>query len=294
MLDRTPPLHPRAFRQIDVFTDRPGYGNPVAVVLDAQGLETADMQRFAAWTNLSETTFLLPPSDAGRAAGADYRVRIFSPGGELPFAGHPTLGSCHAWLHAGHQPHRADEVVQESALGLVRIRREDDTLAFAAPPLTRRAPSPALVPLIASALGLRPQQIVGAQVLDNGPVWLALLVESAELIHRLTPDHARLKDLGQAVGVVHVGPRAQDITQPGVVVRAFAAAMGNAEDPVTGSLNASIAEWLIAEGLAPHRYLVAQGESLGRAGRVQVHQDGDGQVWVGGRTVTGIEGHAWI
>lgn len=282
-------MQPRPFKQIDVFSDRPGDGNPVAVVLQAEDLSDADMRRFAAWMNLSETTFLLPPTEAGRANGADYRLRIFSPQGELPFAGHPTLGTCHAWLQAGNTPRQQGLVVQECALGLVRIRREDHTLAFAAPPLTRSAPSPALVPLIASALGVRPAQILGTQLLDNGPVWLGMLLDSAETVLGLQPDHARLMDLGQSVGVVHVGKEASDASRPGVVVRAFAAPMGNREDPVTGSLNASLAEWLIAEGLAPHHYQVAQGECLGRAGRVHIRQD-DHQVWVGGRSVTCIEG----
>jgi PhzF family phenazine biosynthesis protein len=282
-------MQPRPFKQIDVFSDRPGDGNPVAVVLQAEDLSDADMRRFAAWMNLSETTFLLPPTEAGRAGGADYRLRIFSPQGELPFAGHPTLGTCHAWLQAGNTPRQQGLVVQECALGLVRIRREDHTLAFAAPPLTRSAPSPALVPLIASALGVRPAQILGTQLLDNGPVWLGMLLDSADTVLGLQPDHARLMDLGQSVGVVHVGKEASDASRPGVVVRAFAAPMGNREDPVTGSLNASLAEWLIAEGLAPHHYQVAQGECLGRAGRVHIRQD-DHQVWVGGRSVTCIEG----
>ncbi|CAN7635493.1 phenazine biosynthesis protein PhzF [Acidovorax sp. Leaf76] len=283
-------MHQRPFKQIDVFSDQPGYGNPVAVVLDALDLSDSDMRRFAAWTNLSETTFLLPPTEAGRAAGADYRVRIFSPNGELPFAGHPTLGTCHAWLQAGHAPRVAGMVMQESALGLVRVEHSGSTLAFAAPPLTRSAPSPALVPLVASALGVRPQQIRGAQMLDNGPVWLGLLLDSAQTVLGLTPDHARLKDLGQDVGVIHVGPQASDTRQPGAVVRAFAAPMGNPEDPVTGTLNASLAEWLIADGLAPRSYLVAQGECLGRAGRVNIRQDDAGQIWVGGQAVTCIEG----
>ncbi|MFN3376417.1 MAG: PhzF family phenazine biosynthesis protein [Burkholderiaceae bacterium] len=287
-------MHARPFKQIDVFTDRPGYGNPVAVVLDAQDLGDADMRRFAAWMNLSETTFLLPPTAEGLAAGADYRLRIFSPRGELPFAGHPTLGTCHAWLQAGHVPRNPSVVVQETALGLVRIAREGDRLAFAAPPLKRYSPSPALVPLVASALGLRPHQILGAQMLDNGPVWLGLLVDSAQTVLGLQPDHARLKDLGQDVGVVHVSPQADQPGAPGVVVRAFAAPMGNPEDPVTGSLNASLAEWLINEGLAPRGYQVAQGECLGRAGRVHIRHDDTGQVWVGGHCVTCIEGTALL
>lgn len=288
-------MQQRPFRQIDVFSHHPGFGNPVAVVLDAQGLSDADMRRFAAWTNLSETTFLMPPTAAGHAAGADYRLRIFSPRGELPFAGHPTLGTCRAWLQQGHTPRVPGLVVQESAQGLVQIEHQGETLAFAAPPLQRSKPSPALVPLVASALGLRPHQIQAAQLLDNGPVWLGLLLDSADTVLGLTPDHARLKDLGQDVGVIHIAPDAGDNPErPGAVVRAFAAPMGNPEDPVTGSLNASLAQWLIAEGLAPTRYLVAQGECLGRAGRVYIRQDAQGQVWVGGHTVTCIEGTALL
>ena len=287
-------MRQRPFQQIDVFSHRPGDGNPLAVVMQAEDLQDADMQRFAAWTNLSETTFLLPPTEAGLAGGADYRVRIFTPGGELPFAGHPTLGSCHAWLQAGHQPRDPGTIVQESGMGLVRIRRQGDTLAFAAPPMQRSAPSPALLALVTGALGLRPQQILAAQLLDNGPRWLGLLLGDADTVLGLQPDHARLKDLGQDVGVVHVAPTASDTRQPGVVVRAFAAPMGNPEDPVTGSLNASLAQWLIAEGLAPRQYLVAQGECLGRAGRVHIGQDDDGQVWVGGQAVTCIQGTALL
>jgi len=280
----------RSYKQIDVFSHRPGDGNPLAVIMDGSGLPERTMRRFAAWTNLSETTFLLPPTEEGRAGGADYRVRIFTPSGELPFAGHPTLGTCHAWLQAGNQPHDPVTIVQESAQGLVRIRRQDETLAFAAPPMQRSTPNPALLALVSGALGLRPQQILAAQLLDNGPRWLSLLLDSANTVRGLLPDHARLKDLGQDVGVVHVAPTASDTRQPGVVVRAFAAPMGNPEDPVTGSLNASLAQWLIAEGLAPHQYLVAQGECLGRAGRVHITQDADGQVWVGGNSITCIEG----
>ena len=287
-------MRQRPFQQIDVFSQRPGDGNPLAVVMQAEDLQDAEMQRFASWTNLSETTFLLPPTEAGRQGGADYRVRIFTPGGELPFAGHPTLGTCHAWMQAGHLPRDPDTIVQESGMGLVRIRRQGDTLAFAAPTLQRSVPNPALLALVTGALGLRPQQILAAQLLDNGPRWLGLLLPSADTVQGLQPDHARLKDLGQDVGVVHVAPSASDTRTPGVVVRAFAAPMGNPEDPVTGSLNASLAQWLIAEGLAPRQYLVAQGECLGRAGRVHIRQDDDGQVWVGGQAVTCIQGTALL
>jgi PhzF family phenazine biosynthesis protein len=172
----------------------------------------------------------------------------------------------------------------------VRIRRQGETLAFAAPPMQRSAPNPALLALVTGALGLRSGQIQAAQLLDNGPRWLGLLLDSADTVLGLQPDHARLKDLGQDVGVVHVAPSASDTSTPGVVVRAFAAPMGNPEDPVTGSLNASLAQWLIPENLAPRQYVVAQGECLGRAGRVRITQDPDGQVWVGGNSITCIEG----
>ncbi len=302
----------RPFRQIDVFTATPYFGNPLAVVLDGAGLDDAAMQRFARWTNLSETTFVLPPTDAGRAAGADYRVRIFTPGGELPFAGHPTLGSCHAWLEAGGLPQSGDAlVVQECAIGLVRIRRRGHLLAFAAPPLTRSTPSPALVTEIAAALGLSAQQIVTAQLLDNGPVWLGLLLDSPDTVLALEPDHAALKALGHKVGVAGVVKSQADIqliarssrearafnghdvpvsAEPDLEVRAFAAPIGVPEDPVTGSLNASLAQWLTAEGLAPDRYLAAQGTCLGRAGRVHIERDAESQVWVGGESVTCISG----
>lgn len=287
---------PRPFRQVDVFTDRVGYGNPLAVVLDGSGLDDAQMQRFAAWTNLSETTFLLPPTQPG----CDYRVRIFTPGGELPFAGHPTLGSCHAWLAAGGVPRDARTVVQECAAGAVRIRRgggarDGGRLAFAAPPLRRSAPSPTLLAQVARALGLQPQEIRAAQLLDNGPVWLGLVLDSAGTVLALQPDHARLKQLGTKVGVAHVPPALSapdsiSTDAPMVTVRAFAAPVGVAEDPVTGSLNAGLAEWLIADGLAPPAYVASQGECLGRAGRVHVARDDRGQIWVGGDVADGIAG----
>ncbi len=287
-------MHARRFLQVDVFSHRTGNGNPLAVLPDAQDLSDADMQRFATWANLSETAYLLPPTEAGQAAGADYRVRIFSPQGELPFAGHPTLGSCHAWQHLGHTPRTAGAWVQECAIGLVRIRQHGDILAFAAPPLQRSAPNPAMLALVTAALGLRPQQVRAAQVLDNGPRFLALLLDSKEAVLGIHPDHARLKDLGQDVGLVHIAPTASDAQTPGATVRAFLHSIGNPEDPVTGSLNAGLAQWLIAEGLAPAHYQVAQGECVGRAGRVSVCQDEAGQVWVGGHTVTSIEGQVFL
>jgi PhzF family phenazine biosynthesis protein len=197
-------MTPRQFKQVDVFTATPYFGNPLAVVLDGSGLDDAAMQRFARWTNLSETTFLLPPTEAS----ADYRVRIFTPGGELPFAGHPTLGSCHSWLQAGGQPKRTEFIVQECQVGLVKIRREPGTqrLAFAAPPLKRSEPSPALLAQLAQALGLQPAQILAAQLLDNGPLWLGLLLDSPETVLQLTPDHQALGKLDMKVGVAAVYP----------------------------------------------------------------------------------------
>ena len=301
----------RPFKQVDVFTATPYFGNPLAVVLDGSGLDDDTMQRFARWTNLSETTFLLPPADPS----ADYRVRIFTPGGELPFAGHPTLGSCHAWLQAGGAPRFDETVVQECAIGLVRIRRDGARLAFAAPPLQRSEPSPALLAEVSVALGLETSQVLAAQVLDNGPVWLGLLLESLETVLQLAPDHFRLKALGQMVGVASLEtapaavaliarsnrearafgarsmvPAAADFDATELEVRAFAAPLGVDEDPVTGSLHASLAQWLIADGLAPRAYVAAQGRCLGRTGRVHIAQAGDGQVWVGGDVVTCIDG----
>lgn len=304
-----PPHHHRPFKQVDVFTATPYYGNPLAVVLDGQGLTDDEMQRFARWTNLSETTFLLPPTQAG----ADYRVRIYTPGGELPFAGHPTLGSCHAWLEAGGQAKQAKLIVQECAVGLVPIRRAGQHLAFRAPPLERSTPTPELLSQVAQALGIGVQQIRTAQVLNNGPRWLGLLLDSADTVLALEPDHGRLRELQQKVGVAALtaeppavnliarssrearafAEHADDAPQqavPDLEVRAFAAPVGITEDPVTGSLNASLAQWLMAEGHLPPRYVAAQGTCLGRAGRVLLERDASDHVWVGGLVQTCISG----
>ena len=278
-------MQQRNFKQVDVFTATPYRGNPLAVVLDGSGLADEEMQRFARWTNLSETTFLLPPGNDA----ADYRVRIFTPGGELPFAGHPTLGSCHAWLEAGGKPRGGDFIVQECKVGLVKLRRDNARLAFAAPPLKRSAPSPAVLAQVAAALGLKASQVIAAQTLDNGPVWLTLLLDSPQTVLRLSPNHLELKNLGHKVGVA-AAYSAHERGTPDLEVRAFAAPIGIAEDPVTGSLNASLAEWLIAEGHMPARYLAAQGARLDRAGRVSIERDDSGQVWVGGASVTCITG----
>jgi PhzF family phenazine biosynthesis protein len=296
----------RPFKQIDVFTAVPFLGNPLAVVLDGSGLDDATMQRFAKWTNLSETTFLLPPTDAS----ADYRVRIFTPGGELPFAGHPTLGSCHAWLQASGQPKVTGHIVQQCAAGLISIRQEGQRLTFAAPPLRRSAPSPSMLAKVAAALGLTARQVVAAQSLDNGPVWIGLLLSDADAVLALKPDQRLLAGLGVNVGVAGV-PTAQatplliarsnrearafgsGVSATPIVnleVRAFAPPMGIDEDPVTGSLNASLAEWLIADGHLPARYLAGQGQAVGRDGYVSVERDSDGTVWIGGDSVTCVDG----
>jgi PhzF family phenazine biosynthesis protein len=275
----------RNFRQIDVFTAEPYRGNPLAVVLDGSDLSDAQMQRFARWTNLSETTFLLPPQHGQ----ADYRLRIFTPGGELPFAGHPTLGSCHAWLEGGGRPRQPEVIVQECQVGLVRLRREGSRLAFAAPPLRRSAPDPRILSQVLTALGLRTEQVLAAQVLDNGPVWLGLLLEAPAAVLAIAPDHKALEQLGQKVGVAAIHGGAGE-AGPHLEVRGFAAPMGIPEDPVTGSLNASLAQWLIEDGLLPPRYIAAQGTCLDRAGRVHLERDAADQVWVGGESVTCISG----
>ncbi len=305
----------RAFKQVDVFTATPYLGNPLAVVLDGSGLSEAEMQRFARWTNLSETTFLLPPT----APSADYRVRIFTPGGELPFAGHPTLGSCHSWLQAGGQPASGDFIVQECKVGLVKIRHEPpyidgQRLAFAAPPLSRSAPEPAWLAGVVAALGVQPAQVLATQLLDNGPVWLGLLLDNAETVLQIEPDHAALAKLDAKVGVAAVYPPRETpaliaranrearafgnaptaSAEADLEVRAFAASVGVNEDPVTGSLNASLAQWLIAEGHMPARYLASQGLCLGRAGQVHIERDDQGQVWVGGESVTCVDGQVLL
>ncbi|HUG26124.1 PhzF family phenazine biosynthesis protein [Piscinibacter sp.] len=268
------------FTQVDVFTDTPLRGNPLAVVHGADTLSDAQMQAFARWTNLSETTFLLRPT----SPQADYRVRIFTPGGELPFAGHPTLGSCHAWLEQGGQP-KADRIVQECGVGLVPLRLDGERSAFAAPPMRAAPVRDELLTAVLAALGLPRSAVREARWLDNGPKWLALLVDDAETVLHLTPDHSALKGLAE-VGVIGPHPAGYDCQ---FEVRAFAAIIGIPEDPVTGSLNASLAQWLIGEGIAPERYVAAQGTCLDRSGRVHIARDGD-TVWVGGHSVSCIRG----
>jgi PhzF family phenazine biosynthesis protein len=271
----------RRFSQLDVFTATPLRGNPLAVVHDATGLSDAEMQDFARWTNLSETTFLLPPTDAA----ADYRVRIFTPGGELPFAGHPTLGSCHAWLAAGGRPKQDGIVMQQCKAGLVRVRRQGARLAFAAPPLMRSGPADAEVRIrVAASLGLPETAILRLQWVDNGPGWVAALLGSAEQVLSLKPDFRAMKGLD--IGVVGPHPAGGECQ---FEVRAFSPDLGVGEDPVTGSLNAGLAQWLIGEGLAPDHYVAAQGTAMGRAGRVHVDREGD-DIWIGGEVTPLVSG----
>lgn len=279
--------HP--FQQVDVFAAEPFKGNPVAVVFDAQRLSEVRMQAIARWTNLSETTFVLPPLHPD----ADYRLRIFTPGGELPFAGHPTLGSCHAWLHAGGEPEDEAVIVQECGVGLVRIRRLDagpggllrERLAFAAPPLQQRVIDAPTLDAVMRALHLLPDDVLSSQWLENGASWLTLRLRSAQAVLALDPDHVALQKLPKVgvIGACEVGASAA------FEVRAFAASAGIPEDPVTGSLNAALAQWMLAGDLVHGPYAVSQGTRLGRAGRVDIEID-DGQVWVGGSCATCVQG----
>lgn len=271
----------RPFAQVDVFTAVPYLGNPLAVVLDGTGLSTEQMQAFTDWTNLSEATFVLPPTQPD----ADYAVRIFCPGRELPFAGHPTLGTCHAWLQAGGVP-KGHDVVQECGVGLVKIQRQGTRLSFAAPPLRRGGPlDEADLQLIAKGLGLARSDILHHAWCDNGPQWRGVMLASADQLLALKPDSELLKSLEFGV----VAPLTTGEAQ--FEVRAFFPGNnGLTEDPVTGSLNAAMGQWLMGAGLAPSSYVASQGTCLGRAGRVHVHRDEQNQVWVGGESVTCIEG----
>ena len=275
----------RRFSQLDVFSDVPMRGNPLAVVHDASGLGDAEMAAFARWTNLSETTFLLPPDDPG----ADYKLRIFTPGGELPFAGHPTLGSCHAWLAAGGLPRDARTVVQQCGVGLVRVRREGSgagaRLAFAAPALRRSGPVDAsLRAQVLAALRLPDAAVLRLEWIDNGPGWMAALLPDAASVLALRPDFVVMQ--GLKLGVVGPHPAGSECQ---FEVRAFVPGLGVPEDPVTGSLNAGVAQWLIGAGLAPSSYVAAQGAALGRAGRVYVQQQG-ADVWIGGAVCAVVSG----
>ncbi len=273
----------RPFRQVDVFSPDPLGGNPVAVVLDAKGLTTEDMQLFARWTNLSETTFCLPPEEPG----ADYQVRIFTGSAELPFAGHPTLGTCHAWLEAGGVPQSGNEIIQQCQAGLIRLRRQDQQgglLGFAAPPLIRSGPvAEPLAAEIAALLGIARSDIVDLAWADNGPGWVAVLLPDADAVLRLRPS-------GEPMDVGVVGPYPAGSPQA-FEVRAFVPQDGRVgEDPVTGSLNAALAGWLRDTGRAELPYTASQGTAIGRSGRIHVSEDDEGDIWVSGATVTRITG----
>ncbi|MFA9286779.1 MULTISPECIES: PhzF family phenazine biosynthesis protein [unclassified Comamonas] len=312
-------MRTRAFMQVDVFSETAYRGNPLAVVLDSEGLGDEAMQAFARWTNLSETTFLLPPTPEGRAQGADYRVRIFTPGGELPFAGHPTLGSCHAWLAAGGQPQQAGRVVQECAKGLVPLQQDarSGRLAFAAPSLSRSEIADAELAPVLQATGLQAGQVLARQKLNNGPEFWALLLDDPDTILAMQPDLTALHGLGMELAVAALYPQAGKtlIGRASREARAFDSASGQApraaeadvevrvwfnagtslsEDPITGSLNASLAQWLLADGHLQAPYVASQGINLDRSGIVNIAQDAAGQVWVGGHVSAGIRGEVLL
>ncbi|KGN36817.1 PhzF family phenazine biosynthesis protein [Knoellia subterranea] len=272
------------FSQVDVFSAQPWRGNPLAVVHDADGLTDEQMADFARWTNLSETTFLCTPTDPG----ADYRVRIWTIGGELPFAGHPTIGSAHAWLEAGGVAQGAD-VVQECGAGLVTVRRAE-RLGFAAPPLMRSGDVDAdLRGRVVTALGVADDAIEGMAWVDNGPGWIGVDLGSAQAVLDVVPDIAAFTDLKVTILGRWSTERAAELGAD-VEVRAFYAdGRDFGEDPVTGSANAGLAQWLIAAGALPPTYVARQGTVIGRDGRVHI-EAADGEVWVTGDAVTRVSG----
>jgi PhzF family phenazine biosynthesis protein len=278
----------RPFQQVDVFSPEPLRGNPVAVVHDADGLTTEQMERFTRWTNLSEATFLLPPTDPE----ADYQVRIFYAAGELDFAGHPTLGSCHAWLRAGGVPRHRGTIVQQCPAGLVRIRETDAGLAFEAPPTQRSGPvGPSDLERIVAILGISSAEIVDSNWVDNGPGWVAVMLESAVAVLALQPR----ADDGERVDIGVVGPYPPGSECAYEVRALFTDDRGDLiEDPVTGSLNASVAQWLVGSRHFTPPYIASQGTAIGRAGRPRISQDADGSIWIGGATHTLIQGSVEI
>lgn len=275
----------RSFQLVDVFSEHPFMGNPLAVVLGHSELDPTTMQSITRWMNLSETAFVLPPNDPR----ADYRVRIFTLDREMPFAGHPTLGSCHAWLSSGGTPQSPNLVVQECGLGLVPIRRIEGRYSFQAPPLIRGGPVDAeKVEELAAFLGVHPSDIVDSTWADNGPGWIAVMLESAEAVLQLSPE--RTSTTRWDVGVVGAYPTAHPAA---FELRAFFTDHRGEvrEDPVTGSLNASIGQWLFRTGRAQGTYIASQGTRLARQGRVHVTEDETGNIWVGGAAVTRFRGH---
>ena len=278
-------LQTRRFAQVDVFTAMPLLGNPLAVVIDGDGLSDGAMASFARWTNLSETIFLLTPTDPA----ADYRVRIFTPGQELPFAGHPTLGAAHCWLASGGTPKTKGMVVQQCGIGLVRIKRggppSKERLAFAAPPLLRSGPVDAEIHAkVLNALRLSAAEVLDVVWIDNGPGWIGARLANAAAVTTLAPDFIAMG--GLKIGVVGAYPSG---SPQQFEVRAFCPGIGVAEDPVTGSLNAGLALWLQEAGLAPAKYIAAQGAALRRAGRIHVQREG-ADTWIGGDVTKMIEG----
>jgi PhzF family phenazine biosynthesis protein len=272
----------RAFTQVDVFSATPYLGNPVAVVLDGTDLTGEEMQRLARWTNLSETTFVLPPA----VPEADYRLRIFSPGSELPFAGHPTLGSARAWLDNGGTPQNVGRIVQECGAGLVSVRHVEGVVSFAAPPLVRQgALEEGFVGQIAAAFGIKRDRILAHQWVDNGPGWAVVQLPAAEDVLALEPDLSLIPTA--MVGAIGAYPGG---SEHAFELRTFAPGVGVPEDPVCGSMNASVGQWLIATGAAPSAYRVSQGARMGRAGTVEITADADGTVWVGGAATGCIRG----
>ncbi len=280
-------MRSRSFAQVDVFSDTPYLGNPVGVVLDGSDITDAAMQRFAIWTNLSEVTFVLPPT----TADADYRLRIFTPAGELPFAGHPTLGSAHAWLEAGGPPATGGRIVQECSAGLVKLehdRRGDGTgiLSFAAPPTQRTGPiEDSYLSAVVTAFGIERELVTTHQWVDNGPGWAVLRLPTANDVLALEPDFSQIPNA--MVGAIGAYPAD---SPHAFEMRTFAPGIGVAEDPVCGSMNASVAQWLAATGEATGTYRVSQGSRVGRAGNIILTIDDAGNVWVGGATTTCIQG----
>ncbi|MFF4828352.1 PhzF family phenazine biosynthesis protein [Streptomyces sp. NPDC001312] len=272
----------RSFAQVDVFSTVPYRGNPVAVVLDGTDLTDEEMQRLARWTNLSETTFVLLPT----APEADYRLRIFTPQGELPFAGHPTLGSARAWLDGGGTPKQADRIVQECAAGLLTVRHGKGTLSFAAPPRVRDgALDDTYLNQIVAAFGITRDQVVAHQWVDNGPGWAVLQLRTAEEVLALEPDLSLIP--AAMVGAIGAYPEGSGHN---FEMRTFAPGAGVPEDPACGSMNAAVGQWLTANGAAPSTYRVSQGTRLGRAASIEITADADGTVWVTGAATVCIRG----
>ena len=276
-----------AFQQVDVFTAVPFKGNPVAVVLDGDKLSSVQMQSIAAWTNLSETTFVCTPTDQR----ADYRLRIFTPKRELPFAGHPTIGSAHAVLRHGLKPRAAGNLVQECAKGLVDIKIDGERLLLALPEPQFREPTTPQVAAVAEGLGVMTEQIQRAAIIDVGPVWFTVQLASGDAVRALEPDMAKLAALSPigmtGVNVFGLYPRGGSAD---IEVRSFAPGEGVPEDPVCGSGNGCVAALVRRDGvLKTQTYVASQGRCLGRDGQVSVEFDGT-TIWLGGHAVTCVEG----